>query len=91
MLSPRLAAHGERWSWALLLRWRDEGELTEAACAAALARVGDLDLVRVIAGTGGGQRGPIGGTPAPDGSTPRQLACGSTELPLLQILPRPPA
>jgi integrase len=30
-------------------------------------------------------------TPAPDGSTPRQLACGSAEPPLLQILSGPPA
>ena len=30
-------------------------------------------------------------TPAPDGSTPRQLACGAAEAPLLQILPGPPA
>jgi len=30
-------------------------------------------------------------TPAPDGSTPRQLACGSAEPQLLQILPGPPA
>jgi integrase len=28
--------------------------------------------------------------PAPDGSTPRQLACGAAETPLLQILPGPP-
>jgi integrase len=30
-------------------------------------------------------------TPAPDGSTPRQLACGSAGPPLLQIFPGPPA
>jgi len=30
-------------------------------------------------------------TPAPDGSTPRQLACGAAGAPLLQILPGPPA
>jgi integrase len=30
-------------------------------------------------------------TPAPDGSTPRQLACGAAETPLLQILPGPPS
>ena len=30
-------------------------------------------------------------TPAPDGSTPRQLACGTAGSPLLQILPGPPA
>jgi len=30
-------------------------------------------------------------TPAPDGSTPRQLACRAAEPPLLQILPGPPA
>jgi integrase len=30
-------------------------------------------------------------TPAPDGSTPRQLACGAAEPPLVQILPSPPA
>jgi integrase len=30
-------------------------------------------------------------TPAPDGSTPRQIACGAAEPPLLQILPAPPA
>lgn len=30
-------------------------------------------------------------TPTPDGSMSRQLACGSIEPPLLQILPRPPA
>ena len=30
-------------------------------------------------------------TPAPDGSTPRQLACGAAETPLLQILARPAA
>ena len=29
--------------------------------------------------------------PAPDGSTPRQLACGAAETPLLQILPGPPS
>ena len=30
-------------------------------------------------------------TPTPAGATPRELACGSAELPLLQILPAPPA
>jgi integrase len=30
-------------------------------------------------------------TPAPDGSTPRQLACGAAEPSLLQILPGPPS
>jgi integrase len=35
--------------------------------------------------------GRLADTPTPVGSTPRQLACGSTELPLLQILPGPPA
>ena len=30
-------------------------------------------------------------TPAPDRSTPRQLACGAAEPPLLQILPGQPA
>ena len=30
-------------------------------------------------------------TPAPDGSTPRQLSCGAAGPPLLQILPGPPA
>ncbi len=30
-------------------------------------------------------------TPAPDGSTPRQLACEAAETPLLQILPGPPS
>jgi integrase len=30
-------------------------------------------------------------TPTPDGSTPRQLACGAAETPLLQILPGPPS
>ena len=33
----------------------------------------------------------LANTPAPDGSAPRQLACGAAELPLLQILPGPPA
>jgi hypothetical protein len=30
-------------------------------------------------------------SPTPAGPTPRQLACASAELPLLQILPGPPA
>ena len=30
-------------------------------------------------------------TPTPGGSTPRQLACGAAETPLLQILPGPPS
>jgi hypothetical protein len=30
-------------------------------------------------------------TPTPAGATPRDLACGSAEPPLLQILPGPPA
>jgi hypothetical protein len=35
--------------------------------------------------------GRLADTPAPDGSTPRQLACGGAEPPLLHILPGPPA
>jgi hypothetical protein len=33
--------------------------------------------------------GRLADTPTPDGSTPRQLACGAAEPPLLQILPGP--